>query len=206
MRPMVDEIRLAEWLASETLITGPVTAQPVGGGNSNATFLLRAAAGSFILRRPPGAALSGTAHSMAREYRVLRALAGSEVAAPRPIAFCDDADVIGAPSSADNVDTGAHARGLPSRQLPLLGLRTAVSRSAGSPEREDLAARYAERSGRSVEDLAWYMALALWRLAAIVEGAYAQYLDGRLRTEYARRLAEDVPRLLEEAAFAARLS
>jgi aminoglycoside phosphotransferase (APT) family kinase protein len=80
-----------------------------------------------------------------------------------------------------------------------------VSRGAGGPERDELAARYAERSGRSVEHLAWYMALAFWKLAAIVEGAYAQYLDGRLTTDYARRLGEDVPRLLDEAAAAAGL-
>jgi hypothetical protein len=51
-----------------------------------------------------------------------------------------------------------------------------------------------------VEALDWYMALAFWKLAAIVEGAYAQYLDGRLTSDYARALGEDVPRLLDEAA------
>ena len=44
------------------------------------------------------------------------------------------------------------------------------------------------------------MALAFWKLAAIVEGAYAQYVAGRLDTDYARALADDVPRLLDEAA------
>jgi aminoglycoside phosphotransferase (APT) family kinase protein len=75
-----------------------------------------------------------------------------------------------------------------------------VSRAAGAPQREELATRYAERSGRSIDNLNWYMALAFWKLAAIVEGAYAQYLDGRLTSDYARRLGDDVPRLLDEAA------
>jgi aminoglycoside phosphotransferase (APT) family kinase protein len=75
-----------------------------------------------------------------------------------------------------------------------------VSRAAGSPTRAELAARYAAGCGRSVEHLDWYMALAFWKLAAIVEGAHAQYVRGLLRTPYAARLEHDVPRLLAEAA------
>jgi len=74
-----------------------------------------------------------------------------------------------------------------------------VSRIEGTASRAALAARYEERSGRSVEHLDWYMALAFWKLAAIVEGAYAQYLAGTLLTPYAARLEDDVPRLLSEA-------
>lgn len=76
----------------------------------------------------------------------------------------------------------------------------AVSRLDGTCPREHLAARYAERSERSIDDLPWYMTLAFWKLASIVEGAYAQYVDGRLTTPYAARLEHDVPRLLREAA------
>jgi aminoglycoside phosphotransferase (APT) family kinase protein len=76
----------------------------------------------------------------------------------------------------------------------------AVSRRAGTCSREHLAARYAERSERLIDDLRWYMTLAFWKLASIVEGAYVQYVDGRLTTPYAARLEHDVPRLLREAA------
>jgi hypothetical protein len=41
------------------------------------------------------------------------------------------------------------------------------------------------------------------RLAAIVEGAYALYLEGKINTEYAKGLEYDVPALLKEAALAA---
>jgi len=75
-----------------------------------------------------------------------------------------------------------------------------VSRLPGSPSRRELAARYEEKTGRSVENLDWYMAMAFWKLAAIVEGAYAQYTQGLLDTEYAVRLEHDVPALLDEAA------
>ncbi len=43
------------------------------------------------------------------------------------------------------------------------------------------------------------MALALWKLAAIVEGAHLHFVAGRLESDYARSLGDDVPRLLAEA-------
>lgn len=77
------------------------------------------------------------------------------------------------------------------------------TRVPGAPTRAELAERYARRSGRSVEHLDYYMALAFWKLAAIVEGAHAQYVAGLVQTEYGKALGEDVPRLLAEArAFA----
>jgi aminoglycoside phosphotransferase (APT) family kinase protein len=85
-------------------------------------------------------------------------------------------------------------------EAPAMPRVQAFSRVDGAPSRGELAARYAERSGRSVAALHWYMALAFFKLAAIVEGAYAQYLDGRLTSSYAQALGDDVPRLLDEAA------
>jgi aminoglycoside phosphotransferase (APT) family kinase protein len=73
------------------------------------------------------------------------------------------------------------------------------SRVAGAPGRGELAARYAHRSGRSIEHLDYYMALAFWKLAAIVEGAHMHFTTGALQTDYARELETDVPRLLAEA-------
>lgn len=60
------------------------------GGNSNETCLLTCADASYVLRRPPPHALSVSAHSVAREHRLLTALAGTGVPAPRPLALCDD--------------------------------------------------------------------------------------------------------------------
>jgi aminoglycoside phosphotransferase (APT) family kinase protein len=76
----------------------------------------------------------------------------------------------------------------------------AFSRVPGAPTREELAQRYAERSGRSVEHLDYFMALGFWKLAAIIEGAYAQFVHGEVDSPYARALEHDVPQLLEEAA------
>jgi aminoglycoside phosphotransferase (APT) family kinase protein len=77
------------------------------------------------------------------------------------------------------------------------------SRRADNRSREQLATLYAERSGRSVEHLSFYMALALWKLAAVVEGAYAHHVRGTLDNRYARELERDVPALLHEAAVIA---
>jgi aminoglycoside phosphotransferase (APT) family kinase protein len=51
----------------------------------------------LVLRRPPLGHVLPTAHDMSREFRVLSGLAGTEVPVAAPVAFCDDAEVIGAP-------------------------------------------------------------------------------------------------------------
>lgn len=76
----------------------------------------------------------------------------------------------------------------------------AVSRPAEPQAVDALAERWARASGRDVDDLGYYRAFALWRLAAMVEGAYALHCRGRDHSAYARHLKFDVPRLLEEAA------
>jgi aminoglycoside phosphotransferase (APT) family kinase protein len=76
----------------------------------------------------------------------------------------------------------------------------AFSRAPGVPGRDYLARRYEALTGRSTSHLEYYMVLALWKLAAIVEAAYGQYLAGSTGDLYARELERDVPSLLEEAA------
>jgi aminoglycoside phosphotransferase (APT) family kinase protein len=80
----------------------------------------------------------------------------------------------------------------------------AVSRSTTRPDRRDLADRWATTTGRSVENLDWFCAFSLWRLAAIVEGAWVLQAAGKIDSPYARSLEADVPRLLQEAATFAR--
>src|SRR5258708_39844874 len=65
----------------------------ISGGRSNLTYLVRGGGREWVLRRPPLGHVLPTAHDMAREHRVLAALAGTEVPAPRPIALCEDASV-----------------------------------------------------------------------------------------------------------------
>ena len=75
----------------------PLSARLISGGRSNITYRLDSSEGSWVLRRPPLGHVLSTAHDMTREYRVLSALAGDDVLVPvpRPLLYCDDADVLG---------------------------------------------------------------------------------------------------------------
>lgn len=86
---------------------------------------------------------------------------------------------------------------------PGLPLLQAVTRVPEAPTRHELAHRYADATGRDVSEISYYMALGLWKLATIIEGAYGRYLEGTLASAYARGLEHDVPRLFHEAAIAA---
>ena len=50
----------------------------------------------------------------------------------------------------------------------------------GFLDRADLAARYAQVSGRDITSLPFYVSFAYWKLACILEGVYARYLGGAL--------------------------
>jgi aminoglycoside phosphotransferase (APT) family kinase protein len=104
--PGVEDVaRLGRWLAENGIPggDGALTVRLIGGGRSNLTYRLDAGAANgpgrtaLVLRRPPLGHVLPTAHDMAREYRVLSALAGTAIPVPRPVAFCDDPSVIGAP-------------------------------------------------------------------------------------------------------------
>ena len=75
---------------------GPWRTELISGGLSNITYRLWLPGGTVILRRPPLAHVLPRAHDMAREYRVLRALFGTPVPVPEPLALCSDPDVLGA--------------------------------------------------------------------------------------------------------------
>jgi aminoglycoside phosphotransferase (APT) family kinase protein len=325
---------LAAWLAGRTGDPGPFRLRPLAGGNSNETAELTSPTGRWVLRRPPATLTSPRSNDLSREFRILDALAGQRVRAPRAIAYTDDRsvspvsclvmehvegvalkdawpsrwrpgpDTIGllghsaVEALADLHRVDWRARGLEDfgrpagylarqvarwrsqyelnqvRDLPLfervgdwlegnrpqetepaiihgdfhldnmlavaeprprvaaiidwelstigdplvdLGLLLAfwgtdrtdppampaiqgLSRLPSAPGRCELADHYSELTGRSTEALHFYMALAFFKLAAIVEGAYARFLAGDRDSDYARALADDVPRLLADAA------
>ncbi|MFJ1790190.1 phosphotransferase family protein [Kitasatospora griseola] len=76
---------------------GPLTARRFEGGRSNLTYLIEDGASRWVLRRPPLGHVLATAHDMAREYRVLAALAPTAVPVPDPVLLVEDEAVIGAP-------------------------------------------------------------------------------------------------------------
>ena len=77
-------------------LTGPITAEKTQTGQSNPTFILPTAAGKYVLRRKPPGALLKSAHAVDREFRVISALAGSDVPVPAALHLCEDEDVLGA--------------------------------------------------------------------------------------------------------------
>jgi aminoglycoside phosphotransferase (APT) family kinase protein len=299
----LDLERLRSYLGSERELTGRMFA----GGRSNLTYAITDGEQRWVLRRPPLGHVLPTAHDMAREHRVLEALAKAGFPAPRPVLLCTDPDVIGAPfylmehvdgrihrNSADLeamgpeglrslvlslVDTLAdlhaidpvaigladfgrpdgfnrrqvhrwkkqldasrsrdvagidelHARlavdipvgdgsvvhgdyrldnvligpaleinavldwemstlGDPLSDVALMlvyadlplqvtaGRPTVPLAVPGHPTRAEMASRYAERSGRDVGDLHWYVAFAAFKLAVILEGVHYRYVQGQ---------------------------
>jgi aminoglycoside phosphotransferase (APT) family kinase protein len=92
---------LARWLRAQQPGDAALAAEPellqFGRGFSNLTYLVRFGDREIVVRRaPPGVAIK-SAHDMGREFRILTALAPAWPKAPRPIAHCDDASVIGTP-------------------------------------------------------------------------------------------------------------
>jgi aminoglycoside phosphotransferase (APT) family kinase protein len=69
----------------------------------------------------------------------------------------------------------------------------------GALTREEIVARYAERSGRDADDLSWYEGLAVWKIAILLEGSYQRYLAGSTADPFFALLTEGVPRLAARA-------
>ena len=92
----LDEALLASYLeANVEEFKGPLTASKFAGGQSNPTFKIDAASGSYVLRRQPPGKLLKSAHAVDREYRVLAALADTDVPVARIYHLCEDPEVIG---------------------------------------------------------------------------------------------------------------
>jgi aminoglycoside phosphotransferase (APT) family kinase protein len=74
-----------------------------------------------------------------------------------------------------------------------------VTRREGFPTRAELVARYEELSGRSIPDIRWYMALALWKSTVFMEGNYRRALEGRTDDPYLKGFGEGVVELAARA-------
>lgn len=91
-----DEKRLEAYLGEHIAgFRGPLTVVQFKGGQSNPTYLLRAASGQYVLRRKPPGKLLKSAHAVDREFRVISALHASGFPVPQPYLLCDDNEVIG---------------------------------------------------------------------------------------------------------------
>jgi aminoglycoside phosphotransferase (APT) family kinase protein len=82
------------------------------------------------------------------------------------------------------------------------GLREAlgrVTRTEGFPTRAELIARYEELSGRSMRDLQWYVALAVWKSVVFMEGNYKRAVAGMTDDPYLVHFGEGVLQLAAHA-------
>jgi aminoglycoside phosphotransferase (APT) family kinase protein len=87
--------------------------------------------------------------------------------------------------------------------IPLL---SAPTTAAGFARRDEVIARYAERSGRDLAELDYYVAFAYWKLAIILEGVYARFSSGaygEVGDDSFERFADLVVRLAQRADEAA---
>ncbi len=76
---------------------GVLLVQQFPSGYSNLTYSLQFGERELVLRRPPFGAKIKSAHDMAREYKILTALISVYSKIPRPLLYCDDESIIGAP-------------------------------------------------------------------------------------------------------------
>ena len=78
-------------------LAGGLRAELIEGGRSNLTFVVSDDQHRWVLRRPPVGGTTPSAHDVAREYRVARALETTDVPVARTVALCEDVRVIGSP-------------------------------------------------------------------------------------------------------------
>jgi aminoglycoside phosphotransferase (APT) family kinase protein len=125
--PGIDAARVTTWFEEHApMVEPPLSFQLIAGGHSNLTYRVDdSARHTWVLRRPPLGHVLATAHDMAREHRIISALAPTDVPVPPVVGLCEDLEVNDAPfyvmdfvdgavlrgqAAAEQLDTSARAR------------------------------------------------------------------------------------------------
>jgi aminoglycoside phosphotransferase (APT) family kinase protein len=74
-----------------------------------------------------------------------------------------------------------------------------VTALPGFPTRQELVGQYEQRSGRSMQSLEWYVALALWKAVVFMEGNYKRAMQGSTDDPYLKSFGEGVVELADQA-------
>jgi aminoglycoside phosphotransferase (APT) family kinase protein len=85
---------------------------------------------------------------------------------------------------------------------PTSGMRDslgAVTRAEGFPTRAEMIGLYEQRSGRSMNDIRWYMTLALWKSVVFMEGNYKRAIAGTTDDPYLKQFGDGVLELASQA-------
>ncbi|MDD3443902.1 MAG: phosphotransferase [Zavarzinia sp.] len=93
-----DEARLATYLEGAIPgFAGPMEVRQFKGGQSNPTYLLTTPPRRYVLRKKPPGKLLASAHQIEREFKVIQALAATDVPVAPALLLCEDAEIIGTP-------------------------------------------------------------------------------------------------------------
>lgn len=96
--PGMDVAALERFLREQGVeVRGELRVELISGGRSNLTFTACDDVSRWVVRRPPVAGLTPSAHDMAREYTVTAALQHSAVPVAKTIAFDAEGTALGAP-------------------------------------------------------------------------------------------------------------
>ena len=130
--PYTDEVfpeqAIGAWLDATGIAPGaPLTFERIAGGRSNVMFRVARGDRRLVLRRPAKVAIEKANDGIRREYRVLTALADTDVPHPEAIALCDDPEVIGCVFYVMEEVEGTPATGLPPELGPPETVRPAVT-------------------------------------------------------------------------------
>ena len=91
-----DQAKLANYLEQQIEgFKGPLTAEKFPNGQSNPTFAITTQSKRYVLRRKPPGKLLKSAHAVDREFRVLEALATTDVPVAKAYHLCEDDSIIG---------------------------------------------------------------------------------------------------------------
>ena len=95
----INSERVTEWFRENVArAEPPFVFSLIAGGHSNLTFAVEDSAGkTFVLRRPPLGHVLESAHDMGREYRIITALANSDVPVAQTLGLCSDVEINDAP-------------------------------------------------------------------------------------------------------------
>ncbi|WP_291006797.1 phosphotransferase family protein [Ferrovibrio sp.] len=95
-RHAFDTAALDAWMKANVAdYKGPMELRQFKGGQSNPTFLVFTPTHKYVLRRKPPGKLLPSAHAVDREFRVIKALHGTDVPVAKAHALCEDDSVIG---------------------------------------------------------------------------------------------------------------
>ncbi|HKB38567.1 MAG TPA: hypothetical protein VKD72_19140, partial [Gemmataceae bacterium] len=75
--------------------------------------------------------------------------------------------------------------------------------SPGSLSRQQLVARYADKTGRNVSGMLFYYCFGVYKIAVIIQQIYARYVRGHTQDARFARLNERVAALCQTALLAA---